>query len=1126
MKQNINEYDLLIQKLKIVRRIFYTEKTFKILFESILIVTCIIVLVSLAESLLHFSVYGRTILFSSIIILTVLYVLIKSLKLYKEWEKENTKPLYSIALMVGEKYPNIKDRLRNALDIYEQNSKNTSNELSLKIIEDLQKETSNNTFSNVVSFLSFKKLAKISSGFVIISFLLFSFSGVGLSSALVRIINYDKDFQLPNKFIFKVIPGDIDVVKGETIKVNLQININPENLQPNLNILPSVKFNSFINELVSKDVEVLEKKNEKYETQISNIRTTLYYYFEVGGEKSATYRINVTDKPLVRLLNVKIIPPSYTNEESFSLEDNVGDVSALLGSTIIVEMHANKLLKYAEIMFQSGEKKKMTKNVNAYQSSFILNNNSSYTFELVSNEGIKNEHQITYSLTAISDKYPSIEIISPKEESTSPRSMIVPVELLVWDDYGITNCKIGIKLIRSDFEQSWKGYKFVNPIISNYKKGEDLKVYHLLDLSKYSFAPNDVVEFYAEVTDNDEISGPKIGKSKTYTIRFPSIEEVFSEATKQQTSIQSSLEQTMKEAENITKEMNELLREVKQRNEKDWQKEKAVESLKKKMSDLESKVEKMNKEMGEMADNLQKEQLISPETVEKYMELQQMLKNLNSEEYMNALQRLQENMKGISQEQLNQVMKKIELNDETFRASIERTLNLLKRISIEQKVDELSKRADELLQKQIELEKQADSKQISEEQALKKQNEIQKQLESLKKETDKLQSKMEEFPAEMPLQTLEETKELLENKELQQSLEEAMKNISSSQMEKAASSQRKSIKQFQKLSEQFSKLKNELLESQTNQVLTTMQKAVEDLLELSQRQEKIKKETEQVEGNSSQYREKAQEELSLESNLQGLMQSLAEASQKSFKITSSMGRTMGDALREMMNAVSALEQRNGNSAVQNQKGAMTSLNKSANLLQKAISDLQQQGESGGMSLLQQFRQMMGEQQLLNIDTEEFMRGRGLTKEQMEGIGQLAAQQEKIRKSLQELSNEAAESKEREKLMGNTQSILDEMKEVVKEMSQQQINSSTVEKQHKILSRMLDVQRSMQERDYEEKRNAITATDKKYEKNLPIELKQLPKKKMDLIQLRDSKFTKEYKELIRSYYEQLQKEEKN
>jgi len=61
---------------------------------------------------------------------------------------------------------------------------------------------------------------------------------------------------------------------------------------------------------------------------------------------------------------------------------------------------------------------------------------------------------------------------------------------------------------------------------------------------------------------------------------------------------------------------------------------------------------------------------------------------------------LQDALKTVDPKQLEQAMKNFQFNDEQFRKSVERTANILKKIKMEQKVDELMKRSNELAKNQ------------------------------------------------------------------------------------------------------------------------------------------------------------------------------------------------------------------------------------------------------------------------------------------------------------------------------------------------------------------------------------------------------------------------------------------
>ena len=178
-------------------------------------------------------------------------------------------------------------------------------------------------------------------------------------------------------------------------------------------------------------------------------------------------------------------------------------------------------------------------------------------------------------------------------------------------------------------------------------------------------------------------------------------------------------------------------------------------------------------------------------------------------------------------------------------------------------------------------------------------------------------------------------------------------------------------------------------------------------------------------------------------------------------------------------------------------------------------------------MMQQLQRMSGEQMNLNNLTQmlQKMQQGGLSPQQQIEMQRLAQQQELIRKSLDQLNEEAKQAGETKKLPANLDKILDEMQEVVTDMKTQKLNDDLVQKQERILSKLLDAQKSINERDYEKERESTSGKD--FASKSPDELN-LPAKTKNKITDELNKavqegYTKDYENLIRKYYEALQKE---
>jgi hypothetical protein len=137
---------------------------------------------------------------------------------------------------------------------------------------------------------------------------------------------------------------------------------------------------------------------------------------------------------------------------------------------------------------------------------------------------------------------------------------------------------------------------------------------------------------------------------------------------------------------------------------------------------------------------------------------------------------------------------------------------------------------------------------------------------------------------------------------------------------------------------------------------------------------------------------------------------------------------------------------------------------------------------------------------------------------------MAAEQEAIRRQLQEMANRARGN---EKLLGDAlEGAAQEAREVVQELEQRGLSEETLKRQNRIFNRLMDAQRSIQEREFGRRRKAerpedftVIAPDQ-----LPESLLQRNGRDEQLrrqLERWQGRYPESYRDLIREYYELLQ-----
>jgi uncharacterized protein YicC (UPF0701 family) len=201
---------------------------------------------------------------------------------------------------------------------------------------------------------------------------------------------------------------------------------------------------------------------------------------------------------------------------------------------------------------------------------------------------------------------------------------------------------------------------------------------------------------------------------------------------------------------------------------------------------------------------------------------------------------------------------------------------------------------------------------------------------------------------------------------------------------------------------------------------------------------------------------------------------------------------------------------------------MAELNEAAKQLANAMQSSSQGGSSMGGSLMQQLRQMA--QQQMDINGSMPNPSSGSSMQERQRLQRLMQQQAAVQKSLQELNEEAKRSEEGKRITGDLERIAEEMQEVVRDMQQNNVNPNTLQKQERILSRLLDASRSMRERDWEKRRRSRTGEDvaRRTPGQLSDELTD-PRQaiRSDLQKAVNEGYARDYEVLIRRYFERLE-----
>ena len=947
--------------------------------------------------------------------------------------------------------------------------------------------------------------------------LLVFIGGKVFHEAEYRLLHPFTEFKTIPEISIQLTPGNKQVLKNEPVEITAKVTGKKVE-----------KINFHLKEINNEFhlTHSIEPKSEnEFNFIIEHIQDTTEYFVTVGDVSTEKYQLSVIELPIVRNLQVKITPPNYSSLSEKYLEENIGDINCLKGSRAEINLVSNKELSRASIIVNKNE---IPLNVNfgSANGSIKIFDEGSYFIKLVDNENLENKDPIEYRISVTEDIYPNVFITSPGQDVDLTEDLILPLTIEGEDDFGFSSLRLGYKIIKMDLPFADTTIKFISLPIEN-KRNEKFVFDYFWDLTELDIFAGDIIRYYAEVFDNDVISGPKSTKSQIYSARFPTLEEIYAEVDTEQEQAHESIEGLYEKSKELKENISKIAEELKQNPEMKWEEKKQVEDVLENQKKLESSLEEVREQLDQMVERMEKNDLLSLETLQKYSQLQKLLDEVMTDELKEAIKKLQNAAEKIDEQLIKQAIEQLNFAQEEFLKNIEKTLNILKRLQIEQKLDELVKKAEKLLEEQTDI-----NEQLKNELSKNQKNELAKNQQATKdktadqmNETNQLKEKMNEFP-NMPADMLEQVLQQMEQNGLLENMEKMMSQMNSGNMMGAQKCGKSAQSSLSQMMDMLSQAKKELIEKQKQEVMAELKRLTTNLLALSKKKEQVLNKTKKLSRNSPQLTERADTQQSLMNALVRNANRMGELSKKTFFISSQLSRSVGQSMQNMSDALKQFEERNTGKTIRNQQTAMVNLNEAVKQMRSAMKELASASSAAGLDeLMQKLSQMAGKQQGINQQTMQLGSGsQPLTMGQQASMARLAAEQAALRKSMEQLQREYGE---RSDVLGRLDQIGKDMEDVVKELQSRNVNRKTINRQQRILQRLLDAQKSARRQDYSRKRRAETG--KYYPSLSPSQLPQnLGEKNIqiqrDLLKALKEGYSKDYQDLIKKYFEALMKEQ--
>jgi hypothetical protein len=887
----------------------------------------------------------------------------------------------------------------------------------------------------------------------------------------------------------EVAPGNITIGKHQQVEIKV---LDPD---PRLNHRLFYRTDQQWRELAMTD----------WRYSFRSLENTIQYFVRNEVATSDTFRITCLDAPFVKRWEVRYTYPSHTGMGSAVDTLSQGNMEAYRHSTAILSITANISVETAVMRFADGKSIAMQKTgKDSFSTQLKLVNDGTWYLEMTDALGRRNTPE-EKRISIIADNPPEARILFPGRDIALDQSQLLPLIISASDDFGLRDLTLKYQLNESDARSL---------TIRGAIGSRLLNLDYTFDLNPLQLFPGDRVTYWVEVRDNSPEG--QSAQSAKYVARFPSIEEIYREIEQQQAQNTDELQKALKESQDLQKEFEQKRRELLKDDNPDWEDKKQLENILREQQELSEQVDQVANDFQSMLNDMQKSQMVSPEMLQKMEKIQELMREINNEELQKALEKFGEALQKMDPETLRKAMEEFKFSLEDFNQRIDQTLKLLESIKKEQAAEKALQIAKEMEQTQSELKQRTpDATQKPSDLAQSQQN-VADKYEALKEQLDKLNSMLDPVVDKDIKQQLDELQRDMKQSNLEKDMSSSQQSLSKNQRSQSMQSQSEALEKMRRFTLKMGQMRESMGAGSQKEVAEAMQRAIRELLIFSKNHEQLSARL-----GSDPYLI-MNDVIAQYDGLQILLNKLFSAPQVSMFVPPKFFIDLTDtnrAYRDIFVNVADMQYLRLPEYMNNiQKGLNLMV---YDLMQALNNPSQGGGGSGGMQSLMQMLDQMGQEQMaMNMLTEQLMmqlqqQGGRMDASMQQQIQKLASDQQRLADNLKRaLQNDPEAQKQ-----GNAiKQLIEEAEAVARQLRANQLSQDLLNRQDRIISRLLDAQRSINKRDTTEKRKGETSTRQYEEQSGGLDLNALRRAAM----LDDSyrSYPQSYQQVILKYLKSI------
>jgi hypothetical protein len=1014
--------------------------------------------------------------------------------------------------IIGSHFPEVSDKLLNTLQMNQMLESGENSSLLRASIEQRMEQLKPIPFVNAINLkenLRYLKYAAVP----LILFLVVLFLAPGFTNSSKRLVNYNTYYEKKAPFYFELLNKELKTGQNEDFDVSMKLKGD---------VIPAEAF-----VMVNGNRFRMKTENGTFSYTLRNCQKATELQFWADGFYSEAFTLEVLPKPLLVKMKASLDYPAYTGLKDEEVL-NSGDLSVPAGTVISWTLESRNTDEIEVVSSGKSEKAKKSKNgMFSFRKRFV---ESSPMRLLTRNKQSGYRDSVAYQIQVIPDAYPEISI---EQEQDSMSTKVIYLYGSVKDDYGFSKLQFRYRYLSSpDSSKTAVGLQSIPVRVDKARLNQPF--YFVWDLKELGIEPEDQLEYYFEVWDNDGVRGPKSSRTGLMTFSAPSKAQISKQSEQKADEVKQKLNDAEKQGQDMEKDLKELEKRLAEKKSLTWEDKKKIEETLEKQKELIEDVEKAiekNKERMELNKEFKSQQ--NERLNEKEKAIQEMMEEMLNKEQEELMEKIQELMEKNRKEDLQKALKDLQTNEKDMRKQLERMKELYKELELEQKVQETKDKLNELAEEQKKLAEKtekSDPKNADQQEKLnKEQDKLNEKFEDVKKDLKDIEKKNEALEKPRDIESPKEKQE-----EISKDMKESKQQLQQQQNKQASQKQKKAAKKMEEMSNELEEMMMAAQMKQQMEDYNTLRGILENLVQLSFDQEELIKRLKQIRQYNPAFIQVAQEQKDVKDDARIIEDSLFALSKRVVQIKNFINKEMGRVNDNLTTTLDDLDNRRIPPALTHQQMVMTGLNNLAVMLSDVLKNMQEQMKSAmpmmgcsnpnqsqnkpmNMQKMRQMQQQLGDQMK---KMQQKSQQEGGKQPNSKELAETAQQQAAIRRELEKMRQQL-EQEGKAKELGDLQKTTDIMDQVEKDLVNRRLSGQTIKRLQELEIRLLQHEKAEQEQEKDNKRTSNEG--KKIKREMPPALEEYLKQKQkeqELLRTLPPDLNPYYQKKAREYFRLL------